>query len=113
MNQSWVCPIAPLPHWNPSHDLEALKSRKTSTPCRLQMWEIFFHFLKTITLPWVVWESLMDFKASFSFHGRSYEENGGLFGMLAMMDHNHGLQYVQWKMKVNKHVIGRIEKFHK
>jgi len=55
----------------------------------------------------------MDFKTSFSFRGKSYEENGALFGMLSMMDPNPGLQYVQWKMNVNKHVIGRIEKFHK
>jgi hypothetical protein len=78
------------------------------------MWECVFRFLETIALPWVVWElSLMDFKTSFSFHGKSYEENGALFGMLSMMDPNHGLQYVQWKMNVNKHIIGRIENFHK
>lgn len=97
---------------NPSHDLEAFKSRKTSTPCRLQMWECVFRFLETIALPWVVWElSLMDFKTSFSFHGKSYEENGALFGMLSMMDPNHGLQICTMKNECQQTYNWKNRKF--
>jgi hypothetical protein len=78
------------------------------------MWGICFCFIKTITLPRMVWKSSsMDCIASFFIHGRRYGGNGGLFGTLLIMDYNLGLHHVQWKTIVNKHAIGRIENFHK
>jgi len=44
----------------------------------------------------VIWKPIwIDSIASFSTHGGSYGEGGGLFGMLSMIDFNLGLHHVQ------------------